>query len=88
MTLRAEDFQSWPCSEASVAERSDRPWPTPCLGTGLASRPAMTAVQAIERILMTGQYVVIELKKSQTSDDTVGQLKGSCVTRANIEPAR
>jgi len=48
----------------------------------------MTAVQAIERILMTGQYVVIELKKSQTSDDTVGQLKGSHVTRANIEPAR
>jgi hypothetical protein len=40
----------------------------------------MTAVQAIERILMTGQYVVI-------SDDTVGQLKGSYVTRANIEPA-
>jgi hypothetical protein len=44
----------------------------------------MTAVQAIERILMTGQYAVIELKKSQTSDDTVGQLKGSYVTRANI----
>ena len=37
----------------------------------------MTAAQAIERILMTGQYVIIELKKNQTSDDTVGQLKGS-----------
>jgi RecB family endonuclease NucS len=37
-------------------------------------RTSIGIIDILARDKQTGQYVVIELKKSQTSDDTVGQL--------------
>jgi hypothetical protein len=64
---REEDLQSWACSEASIAERSDRARHWACSGDGARQHARHDNVQAIERVLINHDHDVLAVMSAHSS---------------------